>query len=214
MSEIAIKQVLTYVIGFTAQILFSARIIVQWIKSEKAGKVLTPEIFWKLSLSASFLMFIYGRMRDDFAIMLGQTLTYFIYIRNMQLQGSWKRLSLYLRYFLLSFPFIIIVYFYFNGKMDLHILFRNENIPMQLLIWGSFGQVIFILRFVYQWLHSEYEKVSGLPFGFWLLSLIGSSIILSYAVYRRDIVLFIGQMFGFTVYLRNIIIGWREKYEN
>jgi lipid-A-disaccharide synthase-like uncharacterized protein len=68
-----------YIIGFSAQILFSARLLVQWIQSEKVKKVLTPELFWELSLMASFLLFIYGWLRDDFAIMLGQSITYFIY---------------------------------------------------------------------------------------------------------------------------------------
>ena len=79
---------LVYAIGFVAQLLFSARSITQWIVSEKSKKVLTPVLFWQLSLLASFLLFIYGYYRNDFAIMLGQVLTYFIYIRNMQLQNS------------------------------------------------------------------------------------------------------------------------------
>ena len=33
-------------IGLTAQFLFSARLLVQWIASEKAQKVLTPTLFW------------------------------------------------------------------------------------------------------------------------------------------------------------------------
>ena len=69
-----------YTVGFFAQLLFSGRLILQWILSEKSKKVLTPSLFWKLSLIASFLLFVYGYLRDDFAIMLGQALTYFIYI--------------------------------------------------------------------------------------------------------------------------------------
>ncbi|PKP28207.1 MAG: lauroyl acyltransferase, partial [Bacteroidetes bacterium HGW-Bacteroidetes-18] len=39
-----------YSIGFLAQLLFSGRLILQWILSEKSKKVLTPSIFWKISL--------------------------------------------------------------------------------------------------------------------------------------------------------------------
>ena len=81
---------LIYGIGFLAQLLFSGRLLVQWILSEKNKRVITPSLFWKLSLFASFLLFVYGYLRDDFAIMLGQSLTYFIYIRNLQLQGAKK----------------------------------------------------------------------------------------------------------------------------
>ena len=80
-----------YAIGFTAQLLFSGRLLLQWILSEKNNKVVTPSLFWKLSLLASFLLFVYGYLRDDFAIMLGQSLTYYIYIRNLQLQGQWQK---------------------------------------------------------------------------------------------------------------------------
>ncbi|MFK5890789.1 MAG: lipid-A-disaccharide synthase N-terminal domain-containing protein [Flavobacteriaceae bacterium] len=200
-----------YVIGFLAQILFSARLLLQWFKSEKAKRVLTPELFWELSLMASFLLFVYGWLRDDFAIMLGQILTYFIYIRNMQLQKSWQKLPLVLRVFLYLFPFMIIAYSFNNNLYDIDRLFRNKNISTGLLIWGSIAQVVFTLRFVYQWLYSEKNKESSLPSGFWILSLTGSLMILSYAVIRKDPVLFIGQIFGFVVYTRNIYLGLKNK---
>jgi len=202
---------LVYLIGFTAQILFSSRLLLQWIQSERMKKVLTPELFWELSLLASFLLFVYGWLRDDFAIMLGQTITYFIYIRNMQLQGSWVKLPKFLRVFLWFFPFLVILYSYNNNQVDLDRLFHNEAISLPLLIWGVLGQLIFTFRFVYQWWYSEQRKESSLPFGFWLLSLIGSLMILTYAVIRKDPVLFIGQLFGFIIYSRNIIIGIKEK---
>ena len=90
-------------------------------------------------------------------------------------------------------------------------LFRNENIPPGLLIWGSLAQLIFTFRFVYQWIYSENRKESHLPMGFWILSLVGSFMIVLYAVYRKDPVLFLGHFFGFIVYLRNIILGIKEE---
>jgi len=202
---------IVYVIGFTAQILFSARLLVQWIKSEKVKKVLTPRLFWELSLLASFLLFVYGWLRDDFAIMLGQSITYFIYIRNMQLQGNWKKLPAFLRGFLWIFPALIIYYSYHNNRIDIELLFRNKDIPLRLLLWGSAGQIIFTFRFVYQWIYSERQKESSLPLGFWLISLTGSMMILSYAVFRKDPVLFVGQMFGFIVYIRNIVLSIKSS---
>ncbi len=202
-----------YLVGFAAQILFSARLLVQWIKSEKVKQVLTPELFWELSIAASLLMFLYGWLRDDFAIMLGQTITYFIYIRNIQLQNRWKRLPIFIRYFLILFPVIAIYHGFNNGEIDTIRLFENKDIPFWLLIWGSLAQIIFTFRFVYQWIYSEKIKNSHLPFGFWLLSLIGSSMILFYAIIRLDPVLFIGQLFGFFIYIRNIILGLKQKKE-
>ena len=60
-----------YALGILAQGLFSARMIVQWIISEKARRATSPTIYWMLSLIASTLFFVYGWLRQDFAIMLG-----------------------------------------------------------------------------------------------------------------------------------------------
>ena len=196
-----------YSIGFLAQILFSARLIVQWALSEKVKKIVTPSLFWQLSLIASFLLFVYGYLRDDFAIMLGQSLTYFIYIRNLHIQKEWQKIHKLIRGFLIIFPFLIVIYYYNNNTYDLTNLFKNEDIPFWLLIWGSIAQIIFTLRFVYQWIYSEKSKESILPFGFWMLSLIGSSMILFYAILRKDPVLFLGHILGSVVYIRNLFLS-------
>ncbi len=195
-----------YSIGFLAQILFSSRLIIQWVTSEKQKKVTTPVLFWSLSLIASFLLFVYGYLRDDFAIMLGQILTYFIYIRNLQLQNQWTRIPKIIRLFLFAFPILIGIYYFNNNVIDVDNLFRNEAIPLWLLILGIVSQVVFTMRFVYQWLYSEKKKESSLPFGFWMLSLIGSLLILTYAIIRRDPVLFLGHILGTTIYIRNLMI--------
>jgi lipid-A-disaccharide synthase-like uncharacterized protein len=195
-----------YSIGFLAQILFSARLLHQWIKSEKVKKVSSPPLFWILSLVASFLLFIYGWLRDDFAIMLGQTLTYFIYIRNLQLQGKWQSSPRLLRWFLIVFPIIIIIYGYNNNTYDLNALFKNESIPWWLLILGIVAQVTFTFRFIYQWIYSERKKESYFPKGFWLLSLAGAILILTYAIFRKDPVLFVGHSLGSIIYMRNLLI--------
>jgi len=205
---------LVYGIGFMAQLLFSSRLVVQWLLSEKSKRIVTPSIFWKLSLVASFLLFVYGYFRQDLAIMLGQSLTYFIYIRNLYLQGEWQKSPKILRYFLLFFPVLIVIYGYNNGEYDLSLLLNNEDIPMWLMILGIGSQILFTFRFIYQWLYSEKNKVSELPVGFWRLSALGASFILLYAVFRRDPVLFVGHIAGLTIYIRNIMIWKKQSYES
>ena len=201
-----------YAIGFIAQILFSSRLVVQWVTSEKQRKVSTPTLFWTLSLIASFLLFIYGYLRNDFAIMLGQSLTYFIYIRNLQLQNEWQKFPKLMRRFLFLTPTFIIIYYFNNNRIDVELLFKNEAIPIWLLVLGIVSQVVFTLRFVYQWLYSEKQGKSVLPLGFWLLSLAGSLLILTYAVFRKDPVLFTGHILGTIIYVRNLIL--LHKYDD
>lgn len=205
---------LIYGIGFIAQGLFSSRLIIQWFLSEKQKKVVTPSLFWVLSLLASFLLFIYGYLRHDFAIMLGQCLSYFIYIRNLQLQNKWQKIHISLRWVFYLVPAVLPYYYFNNNVIDIDNLFKNEAIPLWLLILGIISQVVFTLRFVYQWIYSEKHKESSLPMGFWILSNMGSLLILSYAIFRKDPVLLVGHIMGISIYTRNIILLVRHDKSN
>ena len=198
-----------YVIGFLAQVFFSARILLQWILSERAKKVISPAIFWQLSIVVSYLLFVYGWLRDDFAIILGQIISYYIYIWNLDKKHQWKKLPFIIRTLLLLTPVVAILYMLKDASAFVDQFFRNEKIPLWLLIYGSMGQIIFTLRFVYQWIYSKRKDESLLPIGFWVISLFGSLIIVSYAIYRRDPVLILGQSTGLIAYSRNIYLSRR-----
>ena len=198
-----------YVIGFLAQVFFSARILLQWILSERAKKVISPAIFWQLSIVGSYLLFVYGWLRDDFAIILGQIISYYIYIWNLDKKHQWKKLPFIIRTLLLLTPVAAILYMLKDESAFVDQFFRNEKIPLWLLIYGSMGQIIFTLRFVYQWIYSKRKDESLLPIGFWVISLLGSLIIVSYAIYRRDPVLILGQSTGLIAYSRNIYLSSR-----
>ena len=79
------------------------------------------------------------------------------------------------------------------------------------LIIGFAGQAVFTGRFVLQWLYSEFKRRSVIPVGFWYLSMLGSTLLLTYAIYRQDPVFIIGQSFGFLVYLRNLQLIARHQ---
>lgn len=202
-----------YVIGFISQSLFSARTISQWILSERAKKVTSPAIFWILSLSASYLMFIYGWMRHDFSILLGQLIAYYIYVWNLYEQGIWQRIYKVLRVVILLTPFVAFAFVFNDYAGFVDTFLRNEKVPLALLLAGSAGQVIFTLRFVYQFVYSYRHKESVLPIGFWVLSIVGSSIIVIYAIIRKDPVLILGQSFGFVAYIRNLMIAFKTVHK-
>lgn len=197
-------------IGLLAQCFFSARILVQWIMSERARKVLSPTIFWVLSLIGSLLLFTYGWLRDDFAIILGQFISYYVYIWNLAAKGLWQKLPVFSRIMLLGIP-LIAVMLVLNDAQGWYQRFFCGNVPMWLIIFGSAGQIIFTFRFIYQWLYSVKRHKSVLPAGFWIISLAGSVIIVAYAIVRLDPVLILGQIFGLVAYTRNLIIGYRAK---
>ena len=206
---------LTYIdlIGFAGQGLFFSRFLFQLLLSEKQKKVVTPSIFWKLSLLASVIFFVYGYLREDFSIMMGQSITYFIYIRNLQLQNVWQQMPKLFRWFLWLFPVMIVIYAYNNNVYDLDKLLNNEDIPSWLFALGIVAQLVFIFRFIYQWFTSEKKKTSHLPMGFWAISLTGSMLILTYAIFRVDKVLFLAHSVGMFVYMRNIYLMRKQHGE-
>jgi len=74
-----------FVLGFLAQLLFSARFVVQWVASERRKQSYFPMAFWYLSLSGSSLLLVYSIWRQDPVFILGQAFNSFIYVRNLML---------------------------------------------------------------------------------------------------------------------------------
>jgi lipid-A-disaccharide synthase-like uncharacterized protein len=93
-----------------------------------------------------------------------------------------------------------------KGEFDCTLFFDNEFIPNWLLVLGIVSQLIFTVRFIFQWMISEKNNFSQLPKVFWILSIVGAVLILIYAIFRKDPVLFIGQAFGILIYSRNLMI--------
>lgn len=75
------------------------------------------------------------------------------------------------------------------------------------LFWvglGFLGQGLFMGRMLIQWWASEKVKSAVVPPSFWWLSLIGSSMLMTYFIWRVEIVGFIGQSTGWLIYIRNL----------
>jgi len=82
------------------------------------------------------------------------------------------------------------------------------------LIWvslGLLGQVLFTGRMVVQWLASEKSRQSIVPPMFWWMSLMGSLMLLSYFLWRRDVVGILGQGIGLAIYVRNLHLIYLAK---
>jgi len=199
-------------IGLTSQLLFSSRIVLQWVQSERAKRVLVPTLFWQISLISSFLMILYGMLRHDPVILGAQLISYGIYIRNLQLLGEWRKLHRLFRVGAYLFPLVTLAWFVVGNQHFSLQAMLSHGIPGGVLALGAIGQAIFLMRFVYQWLYSERKGESVLPLGFWVVSLVGSVLILAYAILRRpvDAVLIVGNIFGTVVYARNIVLMRRE----
>ena len=85
------------------------------------------------------------------------------------------------------------------------------------ITWGAWkvigwlGNAIFFSRFFVQWYATEKRKQVVVPAAFWWLSLAGSLLLLSYAVFHeRDSVFIFAYAFTWIPYIRNLVIHRRH----
>ena len=72
-------------VGLLGQALFTGRMVVQWMVSERRGRSTVPVAFWWLSLMGASMLLVYFIWRKDIVGILGQGLGWFIYLRNLSL---------------------------------------------------------------------------------------------------------------------------------
>lgn len=198
-------------LGFLGQSLFGARLIVQLFLSEKHRRVVSPVVYWQLSLAGSFLFLIYGIVRYDWVIISGQFLSYFIYVRNLQLKEAWQRFPLFIRVSFLILPVVAVssLAFIKPSAYSIEVVLWH---PM--IIVGTIGQLALNLRFVYQWYYSEKSRSSILPVGFWHISVWASVLVILYSLFHPVLevepVLLVSQSLGIIVYIRNLWISRKE----
>ena len=79
------------VFGFAAQLMFTARFLLQWIASERAKDSVMPVAFWYFSLAGGMMLLSYAVYRADPVFILGQSLGVVIYARNLWLIHAKRR---------------------------------------------------------------------------------------------------------------------------
>ncbi len=72
-------------LGLIGQLAFTARMLVQWWASERAQRSVVPIGFWWLSIGGATMLLVYFVWRKDVVGVLGQSVGFFIYARNLWL---------------------------------------------------------------------------------------------------------------------------------
>lgn len=197
-------------IGLLAQLAFMARMLVQWIMSERAHKVVNPALFWWLSLFGALTMSFYGFLRQDLAILLGQLVSFYVYIYNLKLKGELFRISKLGAVAVILTPLVLLALELRDTETFAAIFLNQEAIPYYWLAFGMIGQFLFTFRFIYQLVVSHRSQQSVLPPKFWYISLLAALMVQIYGIYRLDIVLILGQVGGIVTYVRNIMLAQRS----
>jgi lipid-A-disaccharide synthase-like uncharacterized protein len=89
-------------------------------------------------------------------------------------------------------------------------LWANVPSDTTTVLWflvGLVGEAIFLTRFVVQWIASERKKRTVVPRVFWHLSLVGTFMVLAYAIYRMDPVFMLAYSLNMVIYVRNLSIA-------
>jgi lipid-A-disaccharide synthase-like uncharacterized protein len=88
------------------------------------------------------------------------------------------------------------------------------------VVLGLLGNAAFFSRFLVQWIASERAGDSVIPPSFWHLSILGTVILLAYAIHRRDPIFILAYLPNAFVYVRNLMLirgrrqsGWDAHAE-
>jgi lipid-A-disaccharide synthase-like uncharacterized protein len=73
------------VLGSVGQLLFASRFLIQWIRSEMAGRSIIPLTFWYCSLGGGLLLLAYAIYREEPVFIAGQIPGIVVYSRNLYL---------------------------------------------------------------------------------------------------------------------------------
>ena len=199
-------------LAVVAQVVFAIRFLCQWVASEKRKESVVPPSFWYSSLAGGLALVLYALFRDP-VVLVSAVPSLFIYARNISLvhRTRSKLLTrLVLAVILSAAGFAV---FHYDSVANWYWAKTKSFWNSDGAWWIGFGfaaQVIFFMRFAWQWIVSEREKRSFLPVGFWYFSLVGGAMLTIYAIFR-DAWLIPGQAAGLVVYIRNLALIHRSK---
>lgn len=194
-----------YLLGLVAMGVYGSRILIQWYMSEKSHRVESPGIYWVLSSLGAVLLYVYGWLRKDLSIIVGESLGYYVYMWNIGILGLYKRVPRVVFVLQALFPLVIIGLIIKDWTVFVETFLHNEYVPLGLLLFGIAGQVTYEIRSIYQLVYSVRRHQSVLPLGHWVLAVIGSLMIITYGLIRHDWVLAVGQ-FSIFFSIRNLMI--------
>ena len=195
-------------LGWTGQVLFFGRVLMQWLASERARRPVAPKIFWWLSAGGAVFMSAYSILRGEMVMLPAYVVTLGIYLRNLWLANhpaeSGKNSSLLL---VMAVGLLLAVGPYAFGLLDSH---DRPGPEVRWLALAILGQALWIGRFLLQWRHAERRGASEFPAAFWWLTIVGSTVLLAYSLHRGDHVFIFGFLTSWIAPVRNLMLHHRH----
>lgn len=211
---------LLQILGIAGAILFYGRFYIQWIASELKGRSVVPVAFWYMSGFGSVSLLLYGVFSGSPLGSLSHCFNTIIYSRN--LVHIWREKGVLTparsRWFHVGISMIVctgvtlVAYTWLNEYHSTRDTAFSEQARNWLwLAVGVFGQGLFALRFLIQWLVTELHKKSTIPAVFWYISVAASLLMMSSHFQRQEWLYAIGIGSTLFIYLRNIYMVHFKK---
>lgn len=190
-------------VGWVGQGCYFGRFLVQWLASERAGRIVVPMAFWWTSLAGSVFATVYAINERNLFFMAGPTVNFFIFARNIRLAHTGRPLGQGL---LWSFALGIAVL----ATTALVARIRPDDPPVWLLI-GTCGAALWMIRFPLQWYLSELRARATLPPVFFWISFAGSLLLLLYSFRTGNPIFIAGMILGPFLYARSLWLTYRPS---
>lgn len=192
-------------LGVIGGVFFFGRFYIQWFISERRKESVVPISFWYMSCAGSIMLYLYAYHRESPGGTFGVAFNTVIYCRN--LIYIWKERGLLTRtlniaahLFAGAIAAVAIVLTAITWRRGYH---NNVDFWAWSAIW-AIGQGVFFLRFLIQWIMTEYEGKSIVPPIFWHLSLLGVCLHGAYFYHRAEWLFTIGTVADALPYVRNL----------
>lgn len=215
-----------YHLGFLGQILYLLRFAVQWVASEIRKKSVVPLSFWVISILASFVMVVHYAIQAHVAFSILNWIGTYIALRNWTIMQGGRHKPIQKHLFLHSACICagliaLLTCFVLIRSANVECAWRtwqfwiappsstpaNTSISWQMHTFGTAGALILAVRFWIQWSLAERgQESTHLGSYFWIMSVIGSIMVIVYSFEMRDWVTGFGPIIVLPMYARNLVL--------
>lgn len=189
-------------LGWLGQALFAMRFGVQWYASERVGRSVVPAAFWWLSLGGALLLAAYSAGVREPVLCGGYLASAWIYARSARPAAPERACGAALE---LAAVTALLAASWVAGILEA----RDEQRSAAWLVVLLIGQAIWNGRFAWHWWTCRRDGVMHFSDAFWWWSLAANTLLLAYALHRRDPLLVCAFAFGPLVQARNLVLALR-----
>lgn len=195
------------ILGWAGNVCFFSRWLIQWFVSERAKKSVAPQSFWWVSLLGTATLGTYTFLKGEPILLVGFVVNIAIYARNLTLArnsetaNGWSGWKLALVCVIVAFA-LVAVKFTTSERYQ-------QSTPMWNML-GIAGLTIWNSRWGLQWWYSEKKSMSHFPPVFWWVSLLGNTMLLTYAIHVGEAVFIASYSMGPIIQARNVILNRRH----